>query len=172
VPNLVEVEHDELEDTTLRAFRIVFGVTLVAVAAAAVVGMLLIPVVFGSRFSSSRTPFLILLPGALGYAGQKVFSSALTGLGRPGRSSFGPLMAVITGLALDALLIPAYGANGAALAASAAFGAGGLAAMVAFHASLPFRFRELVPGRADVRSAGAAIDGWRARRRGPGGASL
>ena len=124
VPNVVEAEHDELEATTTRAFRMVFGVTTIAVVAAAIVGFLLIPVVFGSKFHGSIAPFLLLLPGAWGYAAQKVFSSALTGLGQPGRSSLGPLTALLTGLALDVVLIPPYGAQGAAGAASAAFIAG------------------------------------------------
>ena len=86
VPNLVKTGRDELEETSMRAFRMVFAVTTVAVIGAAVTGALLIPVVFGSKFEGSITPFLLLLPGAWGYAAQKVFSSSLTGLGQPGRT--------------------------------------------------------------------------------------
>ena len=168
VPNLVETEHDELEATSLRAFRMVFAVTTVAVVGAAIVGSLLIPVVFGSKFHGSIAPFLWLLPGAWGYAAQKVFSSALTGLGQPGRSSLGPLTALLTGLALDIVLIPPYGAEGAAAAASAAFLAGGIASLVAFHLAVPFRLRALIPTYGDARTIVGVVAGYRARRRARG----
>jgi O-antigen/teichoic acid export membrane protein len=163
MPNLVGSEQAELERTTLRAFRLVFGITAVAVAGAAVTGWFLIPIVFGERFGDSVAPFLLLLPGALGYAAQKVFSSALIGLGKPGRSSLGPLTALITGLALDVALIPSYGGRGAAAAASIAFIAGGLVSLLAFRAMLPFPLRALVPTRSDAR---VVTDAVRARRDG------
>jgi O-antigen/teichoic acid export membrane protein len=165
VPNLVETGYDELEATTLRAFRMVFAVTTVAVVGAAIAGTLLIPLVFGAKFEGSITPFLLLLPGAWGYAAQKVFSSALTGLGQPGRSSLGPLTALLTGLALDAVLIPLYGAQGAAGAASAAFIAGGIASLVAFDLAVPFPLRALLPTAADARTIAGVVSGYRARRR-------
>jgi O-antigen/teichoic acid export membrane protein len=135
------------------------------VVGAGIAGALLIPMVFGSKFEGSISPFLLLLPGAWGYAAQKVFSSALTGLGQPGRSSLGPLTALLTGLALDAVLIPLYGAQGAAGAASAAFIAGGVASLVAFDLAVPFRIRALVPTTADARTIVGVISGYRARRR-------
>jgi O-antigen/teichoic acid export membrane protein len=143
----------------------VFAVTTVAVVGAAIAGTLLIPLVFGAKFEGSITPFLLLLPGAWGYAAQKVFSSALTGLGQPGRSSLGPLTALLTGLALDAVLIPLYGAQGAAGAASAAFIAGGIASLVAFHLAVPFPTRALLPTVADARTIAGVVSGYRARRR-------
>jgi O-antigen/teichoic acid export membrane protein len=172
VPNLVETEHDELEATSLRAFRMVFAVTTVAVIGAGILGAVLIPIVFGSRFDDSIDPFLLLLPGAWGYSAQKVFSSALTGLGQPGRSSLGPLTALLVGLALDAFMIPLYGADGAAGAASAAFIAGGIASLVAFHLAIPFRLRALVPNLSDARAIGGVVTGYRARRRAAGGGGL
>jgi O-antigen/teichoic acid export membrane protein len=172
VPNLVTTEREELEATTLRAFRMVFAVTTVAVVGAAVAGALLIPIVFGSRFHGAITPFLLLLPGAWGYAAQKVFSSALTGLGQPGRSSLGPLTALLTGLALDVILIPMYGAQGAAGAASAAFIAGGIASLIAFHLAVSFRLRALVPTLEDARTIAAVVSGYRARRRAAGDGPL
>ena len=132
-------------------------------AGAAIVGWLMIPIVFGTRFTDSIGPFLLLLPGAFGYAGQKVFSSALTGLGQPGRSSLGPLTALITGLVLDVLLIPSYGGQGAAAAASLAFIAGGLAALIALRSSVHFPLRRLVPTAADACGVRDAIRARRAR---------
>lgn len=172
MPNLVGSGRADLERTTLRAFRLVLSVTTIAVAGAAVTGWLLIPAIFGARFDDSVAPFLLLLPGAFGYAAQKVFSSALTGLGQPGRSSLGPLTALITGLALDVALIPPYGGKGAAAAASIAFIAGGIVALAAFRSSLPFGLRALVPNRSDVGLITDAVHARRARTRPPGDAPL
>jgi O-antigen/teichoic acid export membrane protein len=137
---------------TMRAFRRVFFVTGVTVLAAAVVGPPLYPVLFGSAFEPSVIPFLILLPGAIGYAASIVFSNGLIGMSSPGRSSLGPVVSVVTGLALALLLIPRMGATGAALAATIAFLAGGIVAALAFRSHHRYDVRELIPQRADIRA--------------------
>jgi hypothetical protein len=75
------------------------------------------------------------------------------------------LTALLTGLALDAVLIPLYGAQGAAGAASAAFIAGGIASLVAFDLAVPFPLRALLPTPADARTIAGVVSGYRARRR-------
>jgi O-antigen/teichoic acid export membrane protein len=122
-----------------------------ALVVAAVLGPLLLPLLFGTAFRDSVEPFLLLLPGALGFAATAVFSSGLMASSAPGRSSLGPLVSLVTGVALDLVLIPRFGANGAAAAASAAFLAGGAVALLAYRRSSPFGWRELVlPRRSDL----------------------
>jgi hypothetical protein len=70
------------------------------------------------------------------------------------------------------VLIPLYGAQGAAGAASAAFIAGGIASLIAFHMAIPFRLRALVPSMADARTIVQVVAGFRARRRAAGDAGL
>jgi O-antigen/teichoic acid export membrane protein len=61
------------------------------------------------------------------------------------------LIALGAGLALDLLLIPRYGASGAAAAASAAFLAGGCGALAAFRRQSVFPWRSLLlPRRGDL----------------------
>jgi O-antigen/teichoic acid export membrane protein len=165
LPNLVGSDRARLATATLGAFRRVLAITSAAIVVAAISGALLIPLVFGARFDGSVAPFLLLLPGAIGYAAQKVFSSALTGLAEPGRSSLGPLTALITGIVLDVILIPPYGAVGASIAASAAFLSGGLVALFVFRSSVSFPLRGLLSRMADVREAVDVIRGFRDRRR-------
>ena len=74
---------------TLRAFRSAALVTTGAVVVAAILGPLLLPVVFGTAFRASVEPFLWLLPGALGFAATAVFSNALLAARSPGLSSLG-----------------------------------------------------------------------------------
>lgn len=135
--------HTQAEQT-LRAFRSTALVTAGLVAVAAALGPLLLPVVFGTAFDSSVEPFLLLLPGALGFAATAIFSSALMASSSPGRSSLGPFVSLVVGVALDLLLIPRFGASGAAAAASVAFLAGGCTALLIFRRRHPFEWRALL----------------------------
>jgi O-antigen/teichoic acid export membrane protein len=129
---------------TLRAFRSAAYVTLASMVVAAVVAPPLIPVVFGPSFHASITPFLLLLPGLLGFTAMIVFCNALIASSLPSLSSVAPGACFAVGLALDFALIPFFGASGAAAAASAAYGAAGLTALLIYRARAPFRLLELV----------------------------
>jgi O-antigen/teichoic acid export membrane protein len=135
----------------LRAFRSVAVVIAAVGLVGALLGPVLLPLIFGPAFEASVTPFLWLLPGAFGFAAVAVFSNALVAGSSPGLSSVGPLVSLCIGVALDLLLIPRYGASGAAAAASAAFLAGGCGALLAFRRQNAFRWRSLLlPRRGDL----------------------
>ncbi len=104
------------------------------------------------------TPFLLLLPGTLGFIAADVFTSALMTHGAPALSSLPSVVALTVGLILDVLLIPSFGASGAALAASAAFFASGTTAFLAFRTRQDVALANLWPGRADLT---VARDVWR-----------
>jgi O-antigen/teichoic acid export membrane protein len=152
-------------EQALRAFRSAAVVTAVAALAAALVGPMALPLAFGAPFEASVTPFLWLLPGALGFAAVAVFSSALMAASSPGLSSVGPLVSLALGVALDLVLIPRFEATGAAAAASAAFLAGGCASLLAFRHRSPFAWRLLLrPRRSDLTVFGALVRPLRAAR--------
>ena len=136
---------------TLRVARVVLVLTLISVLMAAFAGWFLIPPVFGHAYRGSVAPFLWLLPGALGYASLRIFNSALLASDSPTRASIGPTAALATGVAFDLILIPLYGARGAAIAATLAFFAGGLTAVAAHRGKSRYRWGELVPRRDDAR---------------------
>jgi O-antigen/teichoic acid export membrane protein len=141
----------ERGDQIVRAFRSAAIVTAGAMVVAAAIGPLLLPLLFGDAFRPSVEPFLLLLPGAVGFAAIAVFSSGLMASSSPGLSSLGPVVSLVVGVALDLVLIPRFDANGAAAAASAAFLAGGVAALAAYRRRHPFGWRELVhPRRGDL----------------------
>jgi O-antigen/teichoic acid export membrane protein len=151
LPVVARTESGQQGARTLRAFRSVALATAGAIAAAALLGPLLLPALFGTAFSASVNPFLWLLPGAIGFVATSVFSNALVASSSPGLSSLGALVSLSVGFALDVLLIPRFGASGAAAAASAAFLAGGVAALAAYRSRYPFRCRDLlVPRRGDL----------------------
>jgi O-antigen/teichoic acid export membrane protein len=151
-------------ERTLRTFRAALVLTLGSIVVAAGLGWLLIPLVFGSDFSDAVGPFMWLLPGALGYTALSIFSNSLLASRAPGLSSFGSAAALGAGLALDIALIPAFGASGAAAAASAAFLAGGAVAGVLYRREVGFAWRELVPTAEDLDFLRRVAQ--RARRRG------
>ena len=132
IPQIARTDEARRDDAVARVFRLTALVSVAASVVFAIVCPFAIPAWFGPDFRDSVTPFLLLLPGIVGFVGLNVFSSALVGSSRPGRSSLGPGVALVVGIALDLALIRPYGASGAAVAASAAFLVGGLVSLLAY----------------------------------------
>ena len=168
LPSVARADRTLRVEQVLKAFRSVALVTLAGLAVAAFAGPPLLVLVFGAPFEASVGPFLWLLPGALGYVALGIFSSALVGSSSPGRSSFGPLVSLVLGIVLDLVLIPSFGAEGAAVAASAALLAGGATALALYRARTSFALGALVrprPGDLDVLKAIAGLLSRRLRLR-------
>jgi O-antigen/teichoic acid export membrane protein len=154
IPALARVDPKARDEQTLRTFRIVLLLTTASLVVAVLLGPRLLPLLFGARFQGSVDAFLWLLPGALGFATAKVFSSALLASSSSGLYSVGAIAALITGISLDLILIPAYGAVGAAAAASAALLVSGTASLLLYRTRSRFRGVSLVPGPGDVAMLG------------------
>jgi O-antigen/teichoic acid export membrane protein len=92
----------------------------------------LLPIVYGPSFQSAVEPAHILLLGlaAEGVAG--VITAFLYGIGRPGLNSIAMGSGVVVTVALDLLLIPRFGAVGAAVASSAAYVSSTMALVLLF----------------------------------------
>jgi O-antigen/teichoic acid export membrane protein len=156
-PSIAAARGEEQLAATLRAFRILTVLSAIGVAIAAVVGPILIPLILGAQFHGAIGPFELLLPGAFGWIALTTSNHALLAAGRPGASSIGIGVALVTGLVLDLALIPPFQANGAAAAATVAFFAGGLAGMLLYRRLMGFRWRELVPARRDAAAIHAVV---------------
>ncbi len=151
MPLIARTVDSERAERALRAYRGVTLVTLLSTVFALALGPFLIPLVFGSRYSASVVPFAILALGSVGWAATVFFSSALLGSSSPGHSSLGSVASLVVGIALDVLLIPPFGATGAAVGATAAFFAGGAVSLMAFRRRYAFSLLAVVPGPEDVR---------------------
>lgn len=86
------------------------------------------PLYFGSNFTASIEPLLLLLPGALGFA----VARPIIAIGQ-GKGNLKPLIlatgaAAVINLILNVLLIPKFGVGGAAVSTSIGYGS-----MVLFH---------------------------------------
>jgi O-antigen/teichoic acid export membrane protein len=95
--------------------------TMVAALPLALAAGTLLPVLYGEAFRPAIIPAYILLIGLApeGLAG--VATAFLYGSGRPGLNSLGMGIGVAVTVALDLLLIPRFGATGAAVASTAAY---------------------------------------------------
>ncbi|HXG77152.1 MAG TPA: oligosaccharide flippase family protein [Gaiellaceae bacterium] len=149
VPSITVAPVAERALMTARIFRVLVVLTVGVVAVSALASPL-VPVVFGAAYEPSVRPFLLLLPGAVAFVPLTIFGTALLASSAPGRGSVGPVAALVVGVPLDVLLIPAYGAEGAAIAASAAFTTGGLVTMALFVRLTRLDARSLTPRRRDV----------------------
>jgi O-antigen/teichoic acid export membrane protein len=150
---------------TIDTVRVVTVTTTTTIVLGAVIGAPLLPLLFGRDYEDSVLPYVILLPGALGFAVGAVFASGLLASGRPGRSSLVAVVGLVTGTALDLVLIPPYDEVGAAIAATIALLAGAATGLLAYRSVHPFRWGELVPRRDDVRRLGGAVGALAARAR-------
>jgi O-antigen/teichoic acid export membrane protein len=149
VPRVAAADASERLPRTLAAHRMTILITTISMLVAAVLGPLLIAPIFGDAYRGAVHPFLLLLPGAIGFSLMRVFANALMGSSLPGRSSIDAIVALVTGIVLDVVLIPSFGANGAAAAASVALLAGGAVAVILYRSSVPFALTSLLPRRAE-----------------------
>ncbi len=126
-------------------------VTALVTAFLALTGHQLIPLLYGSEFRASLAAFYLLLPSGLLYTVSKVLSSSLWALGRPEVNIYSGVVSLPLTVALNLLLVPRMGIEGAAIASDVAYAA--TAAMVLFMfartAAVPW-WRPLLPRGEDV----------------------
>lgn len=170
-PDLVRADREQARRQTAAVVRIGVLLVLPAVVGVVVLAPFLCVTVLGPDFAGSVTPLRVLTLGSFGVLALKVYGSAMLARGRPMMDSAAVAPALVTMLALDALLVPAAGALGAAVASSAAYLVGGAIAVVLARQVLGGGFRDLVPTPADVRdlrsratTARAAVTALRAGR--------
>lgn len=96
------------------------GIVVLAVPLAALTSPVM-TLLYGHRFHDAVQPALVLVVGMLLAGASGVASGYLYGRGRPGLNSVATAVGLVVTVALDLLLIPRFGATGAAVASSAAY---------------------------------------------------
>jgi O-antigen/teichoic acid export membrane protein len=127
----------ETPDRAARLIRNACGRGLLyTIAIAIAVGALapfLIPLLFGDDFRGAVRPLALLLPGVVAYAPVSILVVYLSvRCGRPRLSLLVSIVGLVATTAMSFVLIPPYGASGAALASAIGYVAGGLAAWISF----------------------------------------
>jgi O-antigen/teichoic acid export membrane protein len=102
-----------------------------------------IPAIYGAAFRPAITPAQIILVGLVLEGVGGVITAFMYGIGRPGLNSLGLAAGVIATVVQDILLIPRFGATGAAVASAVAYLTSTVALILFF-----LRIGRPLPGRA------------------------
>ncbi|MDP4511941.1 lipopolysaccharide biosynthesis protein [Nonomuraea turcica] len=123
LPRQADGDVTESGAATARALRIALLSSSVCACLLAAVSPLLVPRVFGAAYEGSILPLVILAPGIIAYASVRLTEQYLVRQGHhPLSMSACTIGALAVNVALDLLLIPRWGAAGAALSSSLSCG--------------------------------------------------
>ncbi len=101
--------------------RSTLAMTLAIAVPAFVLGPWVVEVVYGSAFAEAGVALRWILPGVVAYSIVAILSKYITGRGRPGTGTAVLLAGLITNIAVNLVLIPRYGIEGAAAASSISY---------------------------------------------------
>lgn len=131
-PKISSLSGLEANNFTPKVARHTFSIMIIASLLLAIFAVPLIKIVFGSAFSPSVLPLLILLPGIIAFGLGGVLAADLSGRGKPEIAIYSSLACLIVNISLNILLIPKLGISGAALASSVAYWVDTVIVIVAF----------------------------------------
>jgi len=171
LPKLSAADDDYAGETASLICRNTMAVTALGAVALAIVSPLLVPALFGAAFEKAVGPLLWLLPGSVALSGAKILSVYVFSRGRPDINSWISVATLVITLAADFALIPFFGINGAALAATLTYIANLVLTTLAYRRLSGRPIAEaLLPRFADQALYVDALRGTVARLR-PGGAA-
>jgi O-antigen/teichoic acid export membrane protein len=150
-PDLVRATPSEAVGRALRVCRVGFVLSGAAAVVMLMVAPFLCAGIFGERFHGSIDDLRVLSLGAFGIVAFELLRNALTAQRKPMLGSAAVGVAFVLTVALDVLLIPRYGGLGAAIATSAAYTCGGVAAGLIFARAMHARLAELAPRLDDLQ---------------------
>lgn len=151
-PRVASVDKTEAVNLVARSSRVGIATSIVSAGILLVAIPVLTPLAFGREYVPSIVPALILLVGAALWAEQNLLARSSTARGdtRLQLWSYGTNLAVM--VILDLLLVPRFGAIGAALASVSAAASGLAICAGAYRTSVKdhgLALRDFLPGRAD-----------------------
>ncbi|MGP3920749.1 lipopolysaccharide biosynthesis protein [Nonomuraea sp. 10N515B] len=142
---------------TARALRYNILFSSLVVAAMAVMSPVLIPLLYGNAYAASVKPLLLLAPGVIALSVVRLADQFLIRLDRPLTLAVIPVGALALNIALNAVLIPRWGASGAAISASCSYIALAFIEVLWFARTAGIDRRDLIPRVSDLRSAAAFL---------------
>jgi O-antigen/teichoic acid export membrane protein len=149
-PDVVRAAPREAGRQAAAVFRTAVLLTVPLVLALIVAAPFLCITLMGDEFGGSVSELRVLAPGAFGMVAMKLLANTLTAQRKPMLANAAIGVAFIGTIAFDLLLIPNYGGQGAAIASTISYTAGGLAVAAIFARSLHLRVAQLLPRRHDV----------------------
>ncbi len=151
-PTTASLDSEKALQYTKMLCRIVFTITLLLGVIGGGIFAYFIPYIYGIQFSSSAKLFLILLLGVLPFSIKIIIASYYGGIKKTKIDMMGSVIAFLVCLILDFILIPKYGAIGAATASVFAYFCNTLFMIVTFNDITGASFSSfLVIKRSDIR---------------------
>jgi O-antigen/teichoic acid export membrane protein len=119
----LRLEMDEKEGRYFSPFVLKYMLAIMGLAClvTAMTGRWLIQILYGSAFLPALQPLLWLLPGIVGLSLYQFLKADLYHMNRPGLISWVSVVSMVCNLALNVVLIPRYGATGAAFSSSVCY---------------------------------------------------
>jgi len=140
----------EMVRMVTRVHRLLFTFTAVVAGSLAAVGPVLIPLVFGKKFSTSAISLAILAPGCAVFASTNILAAYFAGTGRPHINLVNSLMGTAVTIALDLIIVPRSSFYGASVVSSLSCAVTTLGSLIAFRRDTGASFRELfIPTDSD-----------------------
>jgi O-antigen/teichoic acid export membrane protein len=135
---------------TSRLLRLTLVAGIIIAIILAIIAPPLIPLIFGQDYKETIGLIIWLLPGIISFMIFRVLNGQLSGLGRPGVSAWIFSIALVINVILNFILIPQYGATGAAWATNISYFAGSLGIIIAYIRITGISFKTLFSySRAD-----------------------
>jgi O-antigen/teichoic acid export membrane protein len=131
-PRLSSIPEEEAHQITAKVCRNTLALTGLIIGGLLLVSWLFVPLIYGAPYRASIPPLLILLPGVMSMAVYKVLTRNFTSRDRQQISILASVLALVSNVGLDWLLIPVWGVAGAAVASTAGYTAAGLILLVFF----------------------------------------
>ncbi|MBL7262306.1 oligosaccharide flippase family protein [Paractinoplanes lichenicola] len=149
-PDLLRASAEDAGRQSARIFRICAVVVLVLVGGTVLIAPFLCVIVFGPEFSDSVLDLRILAFGAFGMMALNIFGTALVAQQRPMLESMANAAGFAVALVLYLVMIPPFGATGAAFASAISYLICGGVALGLVHRTLGLQYRSLVPRSSDM----------------------
>ena len=118
IPYISKRDNQAGDKITPRLSRLGLTISFLVAIFLAIVGSLLIKVVFGEAFLPAYPALLLLLPGAVIYTLATMLAGDLIGRGLPKYAMYISMITLITNVAVNLILIPRFGIVGAAISSS------------------------------------------------------
>jgi O-antigen/teichoic acid export membrane protein len=147
----VSADGQESAEMTARVNRALWPLTLLVSTTVAFVGIWLIPLLWGKAFSGAVLPLWLLVPGITASAAGIVPSAFLAGVGKPQAGAIASALNLVTNVAVNLVLIPAFGVPGAAVASSISYAIGTVVLIVIYVRVTGLSLKAtLMPSRSDI----------------------
>ncbi|BEL09720.1 hypothetical protein Q0Z83_079110 [Actinoplanes sichuanensis] len=149
-PDLLRASTADAGRQAARIFRVCAVLVLVIVGGTMLAAPFLCVTIFGSEFADSVLDLRILAVGAFGMMALNIFGTALVAQRRPILESSAHTAGFAVAMVMFVLMIPRYGATGAAFASAVGYLVCGIVALGLAHRTLGMRYRSLLPQQTDI----------------------